>query len=233
MNTCCKCGSFVQNDGTIDLLGVTICLPVACDSCAAEAERDRVRRDALARWERAEREMLLPPNARIFMRPPGDLIARNPVAWEAVRGWDRARNLFLWGGEGVGKSSAAKYALGRAVLDGCEVAFLPCTKIERELWQAAKVDVLERAQRADVLVLDDLTNAPWTARGIGTLRDLIDVQHERAARVIVTANHSPADTQRHLERAADGTFVQSMLARLHPVTVCEMRGNSYRKELSK
>jgi DNA replication protein DnaC len=155
------------------------------------------------------------------------------VAWEAVRGWDRSKNLFIWGPRGVGKSSAAKYALGRAVLDGWEVAHMPCTKIEREMWQAARTDVLEKCNRADLLMIDDLTNAPWTPRGIGVLRDLLDVQHENGARVIVTSNHSPQDAQRMLCKAADAGYVESMLDRLHPVTVCEMRGNSYRKELSK
>jgi DNA replication protein DnaC len=103
----------------------------------------------------------------------------------------------------------------------------------REMWQAAKIDILEKCNRSDVLMIDDITNAPWTPRGMGVLRDLLDVQHECGARVIVTSNNKPQDVQAALEKVVDSGYVESMLDRLHPVTVCEMRGNSYRKELSK
>ncbi len=132
---------------------------------------------------------------------------------------------YLHGNVGAGKSVLLALTV-RQVLEA-EPGTVACWTTEAELLDAAKARydredrrprvLIERAQDADVLVIDELFSRPggWSEYSARTLSDLIARRLERGQRLLVASNRPPAwaevlDTRVESRWAACGVVAEVM-----------------------
>jgi hypothetical protein len=214
---------------------------VLCGTCdpkrAGEALRAQMERFLLD----AEQNEV-PHGFRTFAKPIPAIVERNPQWWAwgetwvlAGSPWNRG-NVLAWGDVGVGKSSFCRMLLTKAIKVERGVYDLACCEIEE--WTKLgyeQQNKLDRAKYVSCLLLDDIDNVQWSAKGINLLRSIVNVRHEPPRRTtLVTSNMSPADLFKKICAAYGGNqdAAQSLLERLRPFEEMEFRGTSYRKEMA-
>lgn len=169
---------------------------------------------------------------RRFRKPLTEIRTKNPSIWEHADTWDRSCNLYLYGGEGIGKSALCKYLLALDVERGRDVCAPPMVAIQ----QAAFSDPTRRSIQewcyCSTLLLDDIHDTYLNDKGYSVMRYVIDFRHEACKRTLVTTNKDVVSMMEHLDRVCgDGAGMQ-MLRRLAPCRKFEMTGKSYRAKMN-
>lgn len=110
-------------------------------------------------------------------------------ALRGVRGWleGSERWCILVGPVGTGKSVAARWAVDRVVETGRWGLMTTAARVGRlSTWEDA--GELDRLERADLLVVDDVGAEADNGHARVTLRSLLDARHDRGLRTIMTTN---------------------------------------------
>lgn len=110
-------------------------------------------------------------------------------ALRGVRGWLQGseRWCLLVGPVGTGKSVAARWAVDRVIETGRWAFMTTAARLGRlSTWDDA--GELDRLERADLLVVDDVGAEADNDHARVTLRSLLDTRHDRGRRTILTSN---------------------------------------------
>lgn len=110
-------------------------------------------------------------------------------ALRGVRGWLQSseRWCILVGPVGTGKSVAASWAVARVLETGRWALMTTAARVGRlSTWDDA--GELDRLERADLLVVDDVGAEAANDHARVTLRSLLDARHDRGNRTILTTN---------------------------------------------
>jgi DNA replication protein DnaC len=216
--------------------------PVYCDACAeknfAEWEHQQKLEELKSRYFEAFRKGLVSEAFRdaLFSNSDKSVEAINPEAWGMAREWPQLKNLYIYGGVGVGKSFMALCVLRRAFAKGQKVAEVSARRFAKVSDQFREGDgIMDLWKRADWLLLDDIDKARWTLDRIDALWELLDARCSGRRRTIITSNIDPAALRKMLrEQTRDGdtmnfTRADATLDRLKPCTTIVMQGRSLRK----
>jgi len=143
----------------------------------------------------------------------------------------RGENLLVFGPSGVGKTHLAA-AVGRALVDlGAKVRFCSATVLVQQL-QAAKAELtlptaLQRLDKYDLLVLDDITYVKKSESETSVLFELIAHRYELRS-LLITANHAFSAWDGIF---ADPTMTVAAVDRLvHHAVIVEIQAESYRQQ---
>lgn len=118
--------------------------------------------------------------------------ADSPEGRACFQRYAKGRGSYLWGTCGTGKTYAAACAVRMVALDGGRAklmtakALLDGIKAE---WDGGERDVLQRAERYDLLALDDLGMERPTDWAKETITRLIDTRTMRGLPTIITSNY--------------------------------------------
>jgi len=110
-------------------------------------------------------------------------------ALRGVRGWLQGseRWCLVLGPVGTGKSVAARWAVSQ-VLDTGRWAFMTSAVRIAQLSTWDDAGELDRLERADLLVIDDVGAEAENDHARVTLRSLLDTRHDRGRRTLLTSN---------------------------------------------
>jgi DNA replication protein DnaC len=126
-------------------------------------------------------------------------------ALRGVRGWLQGseRWCLVVGPVGTGKSVAARWAVEQVIETGRWALMTTAARIGRlSTWDDA--GELDRLERADLLVVDDVGAEADNDHARVTLRSLLDTRHDRGRRTLLTSNLVGGSLSRWLgERISD------------------------------
>jgi DNA replication protein DnaC len=200
---------------------------------AAIAEHELVER-ARRRIERHLAEARLPPGKTLdtFDFEAVPMISKAQVmAITAGDSWlAKGANLLLFGPPGSGKSHLAA-AIGLALVEnGARVLFTRTTDLVQKLQLARRELALEaainRLDRFDLLILEDLAYVSKDQAETSVLFELISARYERRS-VLITANQPFGDWDKIFPDPAMTLAVVDRL--VHHATIFEMNVESYRR----
>ena len=143
---------------------------------------------------------------------------------------DNGANLLLFGPPGGGKSHLAS-AIGLALVEnGCKVLFTRTTDLVQKLQVARRELALEaainRLDRFELLILDDLAYVTKDQAETSVLFELISARYERRS-VLITANQPFGEWGKVFP---DPAMTLATVDRLvHHATIFEMNVESYRR----
>ena len=143
---------------------------------------------------------------------------------------DKASNLLCFGPPGAGKSHLASAIGGALVENGYRVLFTRTTDIVQKLQAARQALQLEaainRLDRYDLLILDDLSYVHKDHAETSVLFELIGARYERRS-MLITANQPFADWDKVFP---DHAMMIAAIDRLvHHAIIFEMNVESYRR----
>jgi DNA replication protein DnaC len=143
---------------------------------------------------------------------------------------DKASNLLCFGPPGAGKSHLASAIGGALVENGYRVLFTRTTDIVQKLQAARQALQLEaainRLDRYDLLILDDLCYVHKDHAETSVLFELIGARYERRS-MLITANQPFADWDKVFP---DHAMMIAAIDRLvHHAIIFEMNVESYRR----
>ena len=153
------------------------------------------------------------------------------IALAAGDAWlDKASNLLCFGPPGAGKSHLASAIGGALVENGYRVLFTRTTDIVQKLQAARQALQLEaainRLDRYDLLILDDLCYVHKDHAETSVLFELIGARYERRS-MLITANQPFADWDKVFP---DHAMMIAAIDRLvHHAIIFEMNVESYRR----
>ncbi len=144
---------------------------------------------------------------------------------------EAASNLLIFGPSGTGKTHVCA-ALGRSMVElGKRVRFVSATTLVQQL-QLAKLQlelpaVLNKLDRYDLLIIDDLGYVKKTDAETSVLFELIAYRYERRS-IMVTANQPFSQWDQIF---TDSMMTVAAIDRLvHHATIIEMKADSFRKQ---
>lgn len=214
-----------------------------CDSCIVKYEEEREIRDKRAMRESHIKETIamgdLPVDIqkyRFSASVPAMEEGRRNV-WDAARNWRPTDGcLWIWGDRGVGKSHLAKAICWRAVWSVKRAAFITATQMGdsmRKYGKALDENVL-RWKQVDVLAIDDFDKIAMNETSFNGMWQLFDVRHGKGLPTIITCEYPPGELgERWAVGVSNAKLIPSILERLRPCTVYEMRGESLRGGINK
>lgn len=221
------------------------CGTTLCDSCMrkfedkqAESEFDEALRDH-------EYDRRVCKNFRQYLSPWREMRAANDHAWNIGESWSKTysghkrKNLYLYGPEGVGKTSLARYILGLAIRAGDVVFEVSCLDIGargKSFDDARREKELEES--STVLLLDDLSSADLNSKDrLDALYSILGKRQSAGQNVIITTQESIVEFRDRVIRAyAQGDTqgsAESLVRRLQPMMLIKMQGESMRPKLGK
>lgn len=155
------------------------------------------------------------------------------AGWMHALRWKPAYgSIFAYGPEGTGKSSMCRFLLAAWCSAGWPVMDLSATRIEHEIWTVPAKPLMKMAKRCHVLLIDDVTNARLTPRGVDALRQIIDARHEGCKATLITSQTDVSTWHDKIaEIMGDDVYATSLLRRLNPYVQIEFRGESYRQNM--
>lgn len=142
----------------------------------------------------------------------------------------QARNLFITGSSGTGKSFLASALGHEACKKGIRTYYANASKLIGMLKVAKTKGTLEtemkRIERCSLLILDDLFLVPLDAKERPLLLDIIEDRHERKS-IIIT---SQLPLESWYDAIGDQTVADAILDRIvHSAHRIELTGESVRK----
>lgn len=169
-----------------------------------------------------------------YQVPPG-----SREALEVASNWTRAHGygLLLWSTEcGTGKSHLAFALAQAAIMEGALVeahsmgALLASMKATFSGRRGPTLeDILDRMERADVVVLDDLGVEKVTDWVREQLYEIVDIRHRRRRPLIVTSNFGPTELASRIGDIAGDRIVSRLVAMSR---VVEVQGDDYRMRVA-
>lgn len=165
-----------------------------------------------------------------YLNPPRTLVEKNPEAWAmSIRWTPRQGSIYAFGSEGIGKSSMCRFLVAAWCAGGWPVMDLSATKIEHDLWKSEYRSNLKMAKRCLVLLVDDITNARLTPRGLDIFREIIDARHECGKATLITSQTSIKTLHAKISDVmGEQMYGTSLIRRFNPFREIEFRGESYR-----
>src|ERR1700733_15494824 len=153
------------------------------------------------------------------------------IALAAGDAWlDKASNLLCFGPPGAGKSHLASAIGGALVENGYRVLFTRTTDIVQKLQAARQALQLEaainRLDRYDLLILDDLSYVHKDHAETSVLFELIGARYERRS-MLITANQPFADWNKVFPDQA--MMIAAVDRLVHHSIIFEMNVGSYRR----
>lgn len=159
-------------------------------------------------------------------------VALNPDSWYQVEGWlnSDSMGLYLYGSPGTGKTHAARCVMNQAVNAGYTIMETSAHKIIQKNGRYSDELFNYRLEDVAILLIDDIDKAIWNESSISILWQLLNAREDIKARTIITTN-VPADKFRSIFNGGDignGSIIESMIQRLHPITTIGFHGESVR-----
>ena len=106
---------------------------------------------------------------------------------------DSGRSLFIYGPNGVGKSTLAANIAKALMGMGKTVLFINSKLLIEEVkktFSGQNADILDRLYGVDVLVIDDLGKEQATEYSLSMLYAIIEARYGKMKPIVVTSNHS-------------------------------------------
>lgn len=178
-----------------------------------EEARAEARREAAKATEAARKRL---QRAGI---PPRFQAASHPLADELAAKVAEGGSLYLWGGNGTGKTTLAA-AIARRLLDR-QPLMIGSVQLLIELQSTygtpdREADILEKYSSAPILIIDDLGKEQQTDWTASRLYAIVDARYGRMLPTVVTSNFRLSDM---LGRMRDQSTAMAIVSRLSGV--CE------------
>ena len=143
----------------------------------------------------------------------------------------QAHNLLLFGPSGIGKTHLACGIAAGLLEKGFRAKFFSATVLVQQLQQAKQklllAEMLQRLDRYDVLLLDDIGYVKKSNQETQVLFELIAHRYETGS-LIITSNHPFSEWGQIFE---DNMMTVAAIDRLvHHATILECQGESYRRQ---
>lgn len=207
-----------------------------CAQCAAEYDAEIENEKQRERFARLcsdfESIRLLPRDFKHYKAPA--LYPWQASALTSINS-DYARNVWLWGAHGNGKTEVGKIVLLSALRNGVSAAYIDCAGTglsEITTHHNARIG----AVRARLLVLDDISKMLITDYSAGEIHNILSERHQQKLRTIVLSEKSGKDFALALADKTEHRFGASTVDRLntkgHPVLSIEMQGDNLRRKTS-
>ena len=245
---CVKCGTVVRVEVTT-AYPVMAAFRVYCDPCnaamvdaeakAARAARLRADLEALVAADDMDPDAASWTFAKIARSAEGQAaMARNPQVWAEAQAWDPkgSVNVYLWGGQGTGKTVLALALLMRAFGAGRKVLMTSGPRLARAAAVREGAPDLMRWSRVGVLLVDDITVPRWNTLTVPGLWEVLNYRHSHHKPTLITANADPSQfTALLLKASVDGdgdakdATAASILDRMVPVHIWHLTGDSLRR----
>lgn len=160
-----------------------------------------------------------------FGRSKPEIEDRNPIVWEALKGW-LSGNVYLWGDVGCGKTYLARCLLNRSLEAGQTVCEVKALALFRAWQDWHRPEFREGIANAHVMLLDDLDKVlDWTPSRKEILFELLDSRAGRGLSTILTANTKPDGLKGGM---GIDNCINAALDRLNPCKQYAMTGKSMR-----
>ena len=229
---CPDCGAGLEFAADVDrdLLARVI---VLCDPCATRRWRQMEATAQQARLRERFRNLvgrgLVDDGLQTctWKSSAPEIEALNPEAWHGARGWRRSgiKNLYLYGGVGLGKTWAARACLREVFVHGASVGDVSARRLCHVASTFRQGDGLFEAwKRVHTLLIDDLDKVGWTQERVDALWDVLDARVGAGRRTIVTSNVDSAAMLAALKAACthngarNESHAVAALDRLKPIT---------------
>ena len=202
-----------------------------CDPCITNRqaiERDKEWRQDQSERQRARREAwedLCPMEFRTIEEggrtDVGRLLGEFPMLQQVISHDIFSQGLIVRGKSGHGKTRAVWRLLRRSFEDGKRIRCLASGEFDRQARDAGGkftlTEFVDRLIKADVLFLDDLGKAPWTAATVGIWFDVLDGRYREGRPIVVTTNLDGAALVKQLRIGPD--IGEPMLRRMRETTL--------------
>ena len=161
-----------------------------------------------------------------------DITSLKPKAWLDAIDWYRSESngLILHGTPGTGKTHSARCVMYDAIFDDKSVIEVTAHKMLHKGMQYGAESYGDALSRAYLLLIDDIDKAVWNNRSTTFLWTILNDREMRGNRTIITTNVEKSKFRDIFADgdAENGSIVESMLQRLHPITTIEFKGESVR-----
>jgi len=238
---CGKCNTRRQTEIDCPFERKPVKMPIMCKCRSEECERQEEAARRLnfeMKVERLRRDGLSDPEYSRWTFESDD--TRNPLISCACRKyveeWEHMKSdnvgLLFYGNVGVGKTFYA-CCIANALLDKCVPVLVTSfprilNRIQSSGWTEDRSGFIDKLQRYDLLVIDDLGVERSTDFALEQVFMVIDTRYRSGKPLIITTNLSPADIKKPdniaYERVYDRILQNSL-----PV---KMTGESRRKEIA-
>ena len=160
-----------------------------------------------------------------------EFIGDNATSWEEADWWleSDAVGLYLWGPSGTGKSYAARSILYQAMEARFSVYESSAYKIFSAMSRFDR-DRFVDLEYIRILLIDDIDKMDWDSKAVSALWSLLNERTNNQCRTIITSNVARYKLRSVFVSGAggNGSKIESMMQRLHPITKLEFKGESLR-----
>lgn len=125
--------------------------------------------------------------------------------------------IYITGRVGSGKTTLAACLARKLIESGKTVRFESIVGLLRELkdsFDGTQTDAIDRAEKCDVLVLDDLGKQSPTTWTLSVIFEIVDSRYRNERPIIVTTNYTTDDLIRAMSANADKETAKAVVSRL-------------------